>query len=150
MAPWGPEPAIRSDNGSPFASRAVGGLSRLSVWWIKLGILPDRIAPGCPQQNGRHERMHLTLKQETAAPPAGTWRKQQERFDAFRAMYNSVRPHEALGMWQARDKKLSNQAYKSIPVLERAVSEAWLSLIEQPDFLRSLCLFPWIQAAISN
>jgi transposase InsO family protein len=90
--------AIRSDNGPPFASRAVAGLSRLSVWWIKLGIEPERIEPGKPQQNGRHERMHLTLKQQTASPPAGTARRQQRRFDEFRREYNEVRPHEALGM----------------------------------------------------
>ncbi len=90
--------AIRSDNGPPFASRAVAGLSRLSVEWIKLGIVVERIDPGHPEQNGRHERMHLTLKQETASPPAGTWRAQQQRFEAWRQRFNHVRPHEALGM----------------------------------------------------
>ena len=92
--PW----AIRSDNGSPFASRAIAGLSRLSVWWIKLGITPERIEPGKPQQNGRHERMHLTLKGQTALPPAATARGQQRRFDAFRKEFNEERPHEALEM----------------------------------------------------
>lgn len=92
--PW----AMRSDNGSPFASCGVGGLSRLSVWWIKLGIVPERIDPGHPEQNGRHERMHLTLKLETASPPARTLRGQQRRFDAFRREFNEERPHEALGM----------------------------------------------------
>ena len=95
---YGLPSAIRSDNGSPFASRAVAGLSRLSVWWIKLGIVPERIEPGKPQQNGRHERMHLTLKQATALPPATTPRKQQHRFDRFREEYNHIRPHEALAM----------------------------------------------------
>lgn len=90
--------AIRSDNGTPFASRAVAGLSRLSIWWIKLGIRPERIQPGQPQQNGRHERMHLTLKQETASPPATTFRRQQQRFETWRATFNNVRPHEALDM----------------------------------------------------
>ena len=90
--------AIRSDNGPPFASRALAGLSRLSVWWIKLGIRPERIEPGKPQQNGRHERMHLTLKQSTASPPASTFRGQQRQFDAFLAEYNDVRPHEGLDM----------------------------------------------------
>ena len=88
--------AIRTDNGSPFASHAIGGLSRLSIWWLKLGILPERIQPGKPQQNGRHERMHLTLKRETASPPRPTLRSQQRRFDTFKAEYNDVRPHEAL------------------------------------------------------
>jgi len=95
---YGLPAAIRSDNGSPFASRAVAGLSRLSLWWIKLGITPDRIEPGHPEQNGRHERMHLTLQQSTASPPAGTFRKQQARFDGFREEFNGIRPHEALGM----------------------------------------------------
>lgn len=87
---------VRSDNGPPFASRAAGGLSRLSVRLIKAGILPERIEPGKPQQNGRHERFHLTLKRETASPPAANLRAQQHRFDKFRKIYNEERPHEAL------------------------------------------------------
>ena len=89
--------AIRSDNGAPFASVGVGGLSRLSVWWVKLGIMPERIEPGQPQQNGRHERMHRTLKAECASPPAATAADQQRRLDEFRAEFNQQRPHEALG-----------------------------------------------------
>jgi len=89
--------AMRSDNGPPFASTAAGGLSRLAVRLIKAGVTPERIEPGRPQQNGRHERMHLTLKQETASPPASTLRAQQRRFDAFRQTFNEERPHEALG-----------------------------------------------------
>jgi putative transposase len=92
--PW----AIRTDNGAPFASRAVAGLSRLAVWWMKLGIVPERIAAGHPEQNGRHERMHRTLKQETASPPAAHRRAQQRAFDRFRREYNEERPHEALNM----------------------------------------------------
>ena len=88
--------AIRTDNGSPFASRAPGGLSRLSMWWLQLGIRHERIDPGCPQQNGRHERMHRTLKQETANPPAANRRRQQQAFAAFEQVYNHERPHEAL------------------------------------------------------
>ena len=88
---------IRSDNGAPFASVGLGGLSRLSIWWIKLGITPERIEPGKPQQNGRHERMHRTLKAETASPPATNLARQQQRFDCFRAEFNHERPHEALG-----------------------------------------------------
>jgi hypothetical protein len=87
---------IRSDNGVPFATKAVGGLSKLSVWWVLLGIVPERIDPGQPQQNGRHERMHRTLKEQTANPPAATMRDQQRAFDRFRADYNERRPHEAL------------------------------------------------------
>ena len=90
--------AIRTDNGAPFVSRALLGLSRLAVWWIKLGILPERIQPGHPEQNGRHERMHRTLKQEVASPPAANRRAQQKDMDRFRNEYNELRPHEALGM----------------------------------------------------
>lgn len=92
--PW----VIRSDNGSPFAaSRALAGLCRLSVLWIKLGIVPERIQPGHPEQNGSHERMHRDLRQETARPPAEHAQAQQERFDRFRQIRNDERPHEALG-----------------------------------------------------
>ena len=89
--------AMRSDNGAPFASRSAAGLSRLSVKLIKAGVMPERIEPGKPQQNGRHERMHLTLKQETAAPPARSLAGQIDRFERFRQIYNHERPHEALG-----------------------------------------------------
>jgi len=88
---------LRTDNGPPFASTGAGGLSRLAVWWIKLGIVPERIEPGRPSQNGRHERIHRTLNEATAQPPAATMRAQQRRFDAFRTEYNQQRPHEALG-----------------------------------------------------
>lgn len=88
---------MRSDNGTPFASTSIGGLSRLSVWWIKLGITPERIALGHPEQNGRHERMHRTLKAEVASPPRSVWDEQVEALLAFREHFNQVRPHEALG-----------------------------------------------------
>jgi transposase InsO family protein len=87
---------MRSDNGVPFASSAVGGLSRLSVWWVKLGITPERIQPGHPEQNGRHERMHRTLKAEVASPPRSIWEEQQAALERFRREFNEVRPHEAL------------------------------------------------------
>jgi transposase InsO family protein len=88
---------LRSDNGSPFACTfALGRLSALMVWCIHLGIVPERIQPGCPGQNGRHERMHRTLKHATAWPPAGTRSAQQRRFNAFRTEYNDERPHAAL------------------------------------------------------
>jgi transposase InsO family protein len=95
---YGVPEAIRTDNGAPFASRALAGLSRLAVWWMKLGIVPERIQPAHPEQNGRHERMHLTLQQETMNPMASNRRSQQRRFDQFRNEYNQQRPHEALGM----------------------------------------------------
>jgi hypothetical protein len=89
---------IRTDNGPPFASTAIAGLSQLSVWWISLGITPELIEPGKPQQNGRHERMHRTLKKETALPARANLRAQQSRFNQFRRIYNYERPHEALNM----------------------------------------------------
>jgi transposase InsO family protein len=89
--------ALRSDNGPPFASRGPGGLSKLSVKVIKASVMPERIAPGKPQQNGRHERMHLTLLQEAADPPARSLRAQHARLRAFQRVYNEERPHEALG-----------------------------------------------------
>jgi len=87
---------IRTDNGPPFASTCLGGLTELSVWWIKLGIVPERIEPGKPEQNGRHERMHRTLKDEVTKPPCATLAEQQRAFDRFRHEYNDLRPHEAL------------------------------------------------------
>jgi len=93
---YGLPEAIRTDNGPPFASTTLGGLSRLSIWWIKLGIIPERITPGKPQQNGRHERMHRTLKDEAISPPQSTWRRQQIAFDRFRQEFNHQRPHESL------------------------------------------------------
>jgi transposase InsO family protein len=89
--------ALRTDNGSPFATTGAGQLSHLAVWWLKLGIQLDRIDPGHPEQNGRHERFHLTLQHETTTPPAATPAQQQRRFDRLRAEFNTVRPHEALG-----------------------------------------------------
>jgi putative transposase len=88
---------IRTDNGVPFASNALARLSTLSVWWVKLGIYPEQIEPGKPQQNGKHERMHRTMKKEATIPPEKDLKNQQERFDAFRKEYNTERPHEALG-----------------------------------------------------
>ena len=98
---------IRTDNGSPFASRGLGGLSRLSYWWIRLGIYPERIEPGHPEQNGRHERIHKTLKDYTARPPAKTIAQQQKWFNEFCVEYNEHRPHEALQM------RSPSECYKS-------------------------------------
>ncbi len=91
--------AIRTDNGLPFASpNALYGLSKLSVWWLRLGIRIERIKPGKPQQNGRHERMHLTLKKETTKPPAFNLLQQQDKFDYFQEIYNNQRPHQGINM----------------------------------------------------
>ncbi len=89
---------IRTDNGVPFATNTLARLSRLSAWWVRLGILPELIEPGKPQQNGRHERMHRTLKAETMRPAAGSLAAQQRKFNAFREEFNNERPHEALDM----------------------------------------------------
>lgn len=93
---YGLPQVIRTDNGVPFATTALGRLSTLSVWWIRLGILPELIAPASPQQNGRHERLHRTLKAEATRPPSGNLQAQQTRFNRFRYEYNHERPHEAL------------------------------------------------------
>jgi len=112
--------AIRTDNGVPFASpNGLFGLSKLSVWWLRLGIAIERIAPGHPQQNGRHERMHLTLKREAARPPAANIIQQQERFDAFQAEFNTERPHEALAMkCPAEVYTSTRRPYRGLPELE--------------------------------
>lgn len=110
---FGVPDAIRTDNGPPFSTLAPGGLSRLAIWWIRLGIRPERIMPGRPDQNGRHERMHRTLKAETAKPPAGSFRAQQARFDRFREEYNKERPHEAIG--QATPSSLYRPALRAFP-----------------------------------
>ncbi len=109
---YGLPEVIRSDNGSPFASTGAGGLSRLSVWWILLGIKLELIAPGHPEQNGIHERMHLTLKQEACCPASANHRAQQRRFNKWRKEFNEQRPHEALQMKKpAKMYHRSDRAY---------------------------------------
>ncbi len=120
---YGLPEAIRTDNGPPFASRGLGGLSRLSVAWLKLGIRPERIEPGHPEQNGRHERLHRTLKAETARPPAENRRAQQRRFDRFQSEYNQERPHEAL----------EQKTPASLYLLSPRVYPGRLPEIEYPD-----------------
>ncbi|MER8640800.1 integrase core domain-containing protein, partial [Mesorhizobium sp. M1365] len=112
--------AIRSDNGLPFASpNGLYNLSRLSVFWLRLGIVIERIQPGNPQQNGRHERMHLTLKKETTRPPGMNILQQQARFDAFISEFNEERPHEALAMRTPAELYTpSSRAYDGLPELE--------------------------------
>lgn len=117
---------IRTDNGPPFASCALGGLSRLSIWWIKLGIRPERIQPGHPEQNGRHERMHRTLKQEAISPPAANLSAQQRAFDRFVEYYNYHRPHEALG--QVTPASLYSPSPRPYPLR--------LPPVEYPDGMR--------------
>lgn len=105
--------SIRCDNGAPFGSSGAGGLTRLSAWWLKLGIAPHFIRPASPQENGRHERMHRTLKAQTSQPPAANAAAQQARFDAFRHHYNEERPHEALG--QRPPAELYTPAPRAMP-----------------------------------
>jgi putative transposase len=111
--------AIRTDNGVPFASpNALYGLSRLSVWWLRLGIRIERIKPGHPEQNGRHERMHLTLKTEATKPASPNFLQQQARFDAFVERYNHERPHQALGMRMPGELYApSTRPYRGLPDL---------------------------------
>ena len=112
--------AIRTDNGVPFASpNALFNLSKLSVWWLRLGIAIERIKPGCPQQNGRHERMHLTLKLETTKPAGQNFLQQQQRFDDFIDCYNNERPHQAIGMrFPAQLYRPSPRRYEGLPALD--------------------------------
>jgi transposase InsO family protein len=139
--------AIRSDNGSPFGSTGAGGLSSLSVWWLKLGIEPRYIRPASPQDvmpeacfqhDGRHERMHRTLKEETACPPAATLQEQQARFDVFRRRYNEERPHEALGQTPpARHWRLSARQ------LPRRLDEPWYDADHQVRRVRPPGTIKW-------
>jgi putative transposase len=111
---------IRTDNGLPFSSpNALYGLSRLSVWWLRLGIHLERIKPGHPEQNGRHERMHLTLKTEATKPSAGNVLQQQARFDVFVDRYNQERPHQALDMKLPSEVYVpSERVYRGLAVLD--------------------------------
>lgn len=117
---------LRSDNGPPFGGRGLGRLSALSIWLLQLGILPEHITPGKPQENGCLERFHRTLGQETASPPAFTIAEQQARMDSFREVYNDVRPHEALGQATPKSRHTSSprpypEALREIEVLEGTV-----------------------------
>ena len=131
--------AIRTDNGVPFASaHALFGLSKLSVWWLRLGIRIERIKPGHPEQNGRHERMHLTLKKEATKPAAQNFLQQQAKFDDFIDCYNRERPHQALGM------KYPAELYEPSPRPYRGLGRARVSVPRpnhhrhplRPDLLR--------------
>ena len=123
---------IRTDNGVPFATNTLARLSSLSAWWVRLGILPELIEPGKPQQNGRHERMHRTLKAETTRPAAGSLAAQQRKFNAFREEFNNERPHEALDMHtpasllpalNARDARASSRRLNT-PTASRCATSA--------------------------
>jgi transposase InsO family protein len=130
--------AIRCDNGSPFGSRGPGGLTRLSAWWLKLGIAPHFIHPASPQQNGRHERMHRTLKAQTSVPPAANSPEQQARFDEFREHYNKERPHEALG--QRPPSEAYSRSPRSMPAGEQ---DPWYDADHQVRRVRSNGEIKW-------
>lgn len=121
---YGLPKAIRTDNGPPFASPGLGGLSRLSIWWLKLGIKPERIKPGCPEQNGRHERFHRTLKEATITPPYQNLQAQQRAFNRFMEEYNFERPHEGInGKRPGNIYRTSDKQYPTnLPNVEYAKS----------------------------
>jgi transposase InsO family protein len=130
--------AIRCDTGSPFGSSGAGGLTRLSVWWLKLGVRPHFIRPASPQDNGRHERLHRTLKAETAKPASASLAEQQARFDAFRHLYNTERPHEALD--QQPPATRWRRSPRSMP---RCLEEPWYDADHQVRRVRSAGEIQW-------
>jgi transposase InsO family protein len=137
--------AIRSDNGAPFASTGIHGLSALNVWWMQLGIVHQRISPSSPQENGTHERMHRDLKRETARPAASSLRAQQRRFNAFRVRYNDERPHEGIGdrtpssLWMPSSRPypdhITPPAYPAHLEVRRVSSAGTFRLHAQQPFL---------------
>jgi putative transposase len=145
---------IRSDNGVPFASaHALFNLSKLAVWWLRLGIGIERIKPGHPQQNGRHERMHLTLKKEATKPAAANFLQQQARFDKFTEVFNNERPHEALDMkYPAEIYQPSPRSYTGLPDIDYPMHDktSWLPVVaasvsdaRRSISARSLLARPW-------
>lgn len=170
--------AIRTDNGAPFSSTGLHGLCALSVWWVRLGIQHQRIRPGKPQDNARHERMHKTLKEATARPPAGNARAQQRRFDAFRQEFNEERPHEALGgkpparLWQPStrpypkeiakpeypghfEKRLVSNAgcirfKKQVVFISQAIHQDWIGLEEVDNGIWSVYFYDVLLARLDE
>jgi transposase InsO family protein len=145
---------IHTDNGTPFASRAPGGLSRISMRWVKLGILPQRSRPASPQDNGRHERMHSTLKQATLRPPQRTPRRQQEAFDRFRREFNQERPHQALDdktpahhyicSDRSMPRRVPELEYDEDIVVRRISQKGSLKMKGQRSFLSEIFAQEWI------
>lgn len=146
--------AIRTDNGAPFAAAGRCGLTQLSAWWIRLGIVHQRIRPASPQENGSHERMHRELKRETARPAAATARQQQERFDAFRQRYNAERPHEALDLacpdtrWRPSPRpypeRLAAPEYPAHSEVRRVSAKGAVSLRGQFLFVSEVLAGEWL------
>jgi transposase InsO family protein len=135
---YGLPASIRCDNGAPFGSSGAGGLTRLSAWWLKLGIEPHFIRPASPQQNGRHERMHRTLKAQTSRPPAANAVEQQARFDVFRDHFNHERPHEALGQVPPADLYIPSPR-----VMPEQVEDPWYDADHQVRRVRSTGEIMW-------
>jgi transposase InsO family protein len=148
--PW----VIHTDNGVPFASRAPGGLSRVSMQWVKLGIVPERSRPASPQDNGRHERMHSTLKQATLQPPQRNPRRQQEAFDRFQQEYNHDRPHEALddqtpascytASCRQMPRRVPELEYGDDVVLRRISQQGSLKMNGERTFVSEMFAHEWI------
>jgi transposase InsO family protein len=145
---------IHTDNGVPFASRAPGGLSRVSMRWVRLGIVPERSRPASPQDNGRHERMHSTLKQATLQPPQRSARRQQEAFDRFQAEYNHERPHEALrdrtpaSVYTASSRPMPRRVpalvYGDDVAVRRVSQQGSFRMRGQRTFLSEIFAYEWI------
>lgn len=145
---------IHTDNGVPFASRAPGGLSRLSMQWVRLGILPERSRPASPQDNGRHERMHSTLKQATLKPPARNARMQQQMFDRFQHEYNHERPHEALGdlppasFYRASccpmPRRIPEVEYGDDTIVRRISQQGSLKMSGERTFISEIFAYQWL------
>lgn len=145
---------IHNDNGVPFASRAPGGLSRVSMRWVRLSIVPERSRPASPQDNGRHERMHLTLKQATLCPPERNARLQQAAFDRFQQEYNHERPHEALDLAtpasrytpspRPMPRRLPELVYADDVIVRRISGHGSLKMHGQRTFLSEIFAHEWI------
>lgn len=145
---------IHTDNGTPFASRAPGGLSRVSMRWVKLGIVPQRSRPASPQDNGRHERMHSTLKQATLKPPQRTARRQQEAFDRFQQEYNHERPHESLQnqtpasfytpSCRPMPRRVRELEYDAEVLVRRVSQQGSLRMKGERIFLSEIFAYEWI------
>jgi putative transposase len=142
---YGLPDVIRTDNGAPFASTGLFGLTKLSVLWLRLGITPERIEPASPQQNGQHERMHLVLKQETSRPAAANMLAQQERFDRFVEEYNTERPHHGIELRRPAElyvrssrtcpAEISDLEYPTHDLVRRVAENGRISVTRRDVFL---------------
>jgi transposase InsO family protein len=148
---YGLPTAMRSDNGTPFASTGLAGLTRLSVFWLRLGIVPERIKPAHPEQNGRHERMHRTLKAETTRPARSNLLQQQERFDEFVEEFNFKRPHEAIGMKRpAQVFKPSKRPYPAkLPDFEYPTHDDSIR-VSKHGFVRITSRYAYVTTALAG